>query len=115
MKNYPDQAKSLRKSGIINLDIHKDGGTYAIDRITGKIELKEPELICLQIPPAKGWGGFVDGTRQEIFKEDSMFSAIAIPSGTHKIEFRYRMPGLMLEIAVSLVTALVLVIRKMFR
>jgi len=101
MTSYQAQVQALRAETLEDLDIHEMGESSATDRITGRIDLAAPKILCLQIPRTPGWSAYVDGTRAELLRADTMFSAILLPAGSHEIELRYQTPGLLLGAAVS--------------
>ena len=86
------------------------GGSAATDKITGRISVSEPRILCLQIPPTSGWTAYVDGARTPLLQADTMFSALLIPEGTHDIELRYQTPGLRIGAVISAGTLLLLLL-----
>ncbi|MDO5132706.1 MAG: YfhO family protein [Eubacteriales bacterium] len=110
MTAYPAQAEELRSAVLTDLDIHEMGDSGATERITGKIDLEEPRILCLQIPRTPGWTALVDGAPAKILQADTMFSALLLPAGSHEIELRYQTPGLRLGAAISAGTLLLLLL-----
>lgn len=108
MQDYPAQAETLRAQALTGLDIHEAGNSGATGRITGRISVDAPRILCLQIPRTAGWTAYVDGVKTEILKADTMFSALPLTAGTHEIELRYQTPGLRLGAVVSLGTLLLM-------
>lgn len=110
MTDFAAQAQELRKDVLRDLDIHEMGESFATEKITGRIDLKEPKILCLQIPCTPGWTAYVDGIRADLIKADTMFSALLLGAGSHEIELRYQTPGLRLGAAVSAVTLLLVLL-----
>ena len=110
MTGYTEQAEALRASSLTDLDIHEMGDSFATDRITGRIELEKPQILCVQIPCTAGWTAYVDGTRAQLLQADTMFSALLVPAGSHNIELRYQTPGLRLGAVVSAGTLVLFVL-----
>jgi hypothetical protein len=42
----------------------------------------------------RGWSATVDGTAVHLERADVVFRAVAVPAGAHRVEMRYRTPGL---------------------
>ena len=110
MDAYPAMAEALRAQAMTDLDIHEMGDSCATDRITGRVTLDAPRLLCLQIPKTAGWTAYVDGQRTELMQADTMFSALPLTAGTHEIEMRYQTPGLHIGAFISAGTLLLLIL-----
>ena len=77
--------------------------TYSTDRITGRINAGEKEILLLQMPFSKGWRAFVDGNRTPLYQADTMFTALILDKGEHDILLKYSTPGLKTGVVLSLV------------
>lgn len=110
MSDFAAQAQALRKNVLRDLDIHEMGESLATEWITGRIDMNEPGILCLQIPRAPGWKAYVDGRREELLRADTMFSALLLDTGSHVIELRYQTPGLRLGAVVSAVTMILVLL-----
>jgi hypothetical protein len=55
-----------------------------------------------------GWVATVDGSLEEIVPARSMFRAVAVPPGAHRVGFTYRVPGLRAGAALTVLALLVL-------
>ena len=110
MDAYPAMAEALRAQAMTDLDIHEMGDSCATDRITGRVTVDAPRILCLQIPKTEGWTAYVDGQRTELMQADTMFSALPLAAGTHEIELRYQTPGLHLGAFISAGTLLLLIL-----
>jgi uncharacterized membrane protein YfhO len=80
------------------------------DSFKGTIDEAYDGLLFINLPYSAGWTCLIDGEKTNIVLADYAFMAIDIPSGEHIIEFRYRTPGLLGGLIVSLVSASLLVI-----
>ncbi len=89
MDNYPAQINKLREDVLENIYVGND-------RVSGTISLKKNKILCLSIPYSKGWHAKVDGKKAELLKANSLFMALPLEAGDHKIELEYRVPGLRL-------------------
>ena len=57
----------------------------------------------------RGWSAEIDGAAAKILRADVSLSALRIPPGTHRVELRYRQPGLFAGAAISAVSAPLLI------
>ncbi|MGE0869098.1 MAG: hypothetical protein AB7P03_11055 [Kofleriaceae bacterium] len=51
--------------------------------------------------PGAGWSATVDGQPASWFTADALRRAVAVPAGSHRIQWRYRAPGLVLGLAIT--------------
>ncbi|MBQ2640955.1 MAG: YfhO family protein, partial [Lachnospiraceae bacterium] len=110
MDAYPAMAEALGAQAMTDLDIHEMGESCATDRITGRVTVDAPRILCLQIPKTEGWTAYVDGQRTALMQADTMFSALPLTAGTHEIELRYQTPGLHMGAFISAGTLLLLIL-----
>jgi hypothetical protein len=54
-----------------------------------------------------GWKAYVDGEEEKIYAANYLFRAVFLPSGEHKVEFRYKPPSYKIGLVVSSLTLLV--------
>ncbi len=101
MDLYDRAVEELGGEVLTKVDLHDDNAVTATSRITGEITLAEPKFLVLAIPYSEGWSAYVDGAEQEVLRANTMFCALALSAGTHRIELRYRTPGLAAGMAVS--------------
>ncbi len=88
---------------------------YASDtEIRGEITLAEDGVLYASIPAENGWEVYIDGEKQETYDLGLGLLFCDIEAGTHKVEYRYRAPGLALGIAISSVTAVLCVTYAVF-
>lgn len=78
------------------------------NRVTGRIDLEEPKLLCLSIPYSEGWSAKVDGVETEILKANTMYMCIPLSAGEHEIELDYRTPGLSFGVTLTKIGFLIL-------
>ncbi|HEY1250379.1 MAG TPA: YfhO family protein [Thermoanaerobaculia bacterium] len=53
-----------------------------------------PAFLVLTESWERGWRATVDGADAPVLRADAAFRAVRIPAGAHRVEFRYRPPGL---------------------
>ncbi len=84
---------------------------YRLNDVTLAVETPGAALVRLADLWYPDWAATVDGRAVEVLKADYLLRAVAVPAGTHRVEFRFCPPavrrGLMLSLA-SLVVTLVL-------
>lgn len=103
MNNYEQQVTALKADSLKN--VSTDNNT-----VTGTINLDKPKLLCLSIPYGDGWTAYVDGTKQEILKANTMYMGLALDSGKHNIKLVYQTPYLKLGACITYITLTGLII-----
>ena len=101
MDKFIGQINALKEDTLQKVDFHKGENSGATNEITGEISLKENKIMLLSIPYTNGWQAYVDGKKTEILKANTMFSAIQVGKGDHKIRLTYNTPGLKIGIVLS--------------
>ncbi len=95
--------------------------SYEIEQQTYRVTLAAPGLLFVSDNDFPGWKVRVDGTTQPILKANHTFRAVALPAGTHEVQFYWDWPRFqtgkwitLLTFAVSILglVALVIVGRK---
>ncbi len=86
-ENYVAPAQQLRSRG---LSIER----FSPGHITGTVKTELPGILVFSIPFAKGWSVSVDGVEQPVYKAQLGMLATDLAAGTHRIEARYALPGL---------------------
>lgn len=94
MNQYPEQISKLKENVLENVKI----GTNTIQ---GDINLKKDKILCLSVPYSEGWKATVDGKKEEILQANTMYMALPLKKGNHKIQLTYCTPGLKLGIILS--------------
>ncbi len=79
---------------------------YGINKVELRVESQEPSLLILTDSYYPGWVASVDGEKKPIWRANSLFRAVEVPTGSHRVVFRYRPASLYLGMAVSLATLL---------
>lgn len=103
MDNYPAQINKLREDVLENIYVGND-------RVSGTISLKKNKILCLSIPYSKGWHAKVDGKKAELLKANSLFMALPLEAGDHKIELEYHVPGLRLGLCFFVLGVFILLV-----
>ncbi len=96
MEDYEEQVTALAQDVMVNEEI----GT---NTVTGEINLSEDKILCLSIPYSDGWTASVDGEQAEILKANTMYMALPLTKGSHKIELKYSTPLLKESVIISMV------------
>lgn len=76
------------------------------DRAVVECELSEPGYVVLLDTFDPGWRAWVDGEPAEVLRANLAFRAVRVPAGRHEVVFRYRPPGLLVGVLISLVSLL---------
>ena len=95
--------KSRSPSGAVNIR------RYSGEGVELEVSASEPAWLFLGDTFDPAWRAYVDGHEQVVHRANAMFRAIALPPGTHLVEFRYQPEPLRRGAAVSLLTGLFLV------
>jgi uncharacterized membrane protein YfhO len=82
------------------MNIHSFGQT----RIDGTIRVNQNGIVVFQTPFDAGWHAFSDGRATATFRVDAGLLGIALKSGEHRIELRYRPPLLYAGAAVTVLS-----------
>lgn len=85
MKQYKENIRTLKKERLVNEKI-------SANTVTGDITLQEDKILCLSIPYSEGWTATVDGVETEILNANTMYMALPLTKGTHKIQLKYTTP-----------------------
>lgn len=90
----------------------KQGGwrlqTVKHNVLAGRIRLKADQQLQTTIPYTAGWTATVDGRIMPVTRGLKHFLAVKAPAGDHRIELRFRTPGLRLGAVVSFIALLVI-------
>jgi uncharacterized membrane protein YfhO len=77
-------------------------------RIEGTVKLEQKAVLVVQTPFDRGWQAWQDGKAAPVVKVDVGLLGVGLDGGEHKIELRYRTPFLVLGLAISLGSLLIL-------
>lgn len=86
-------------------------------RIKGRFTAPQDCLVYTSIPYDKGWLVYIDGEKvadENIVALGEALLAVKVSEGTHDIEFKYEVPGLLGGIMISLVTMGLVVVYVLF-
>lgn len=70
--------------------------------VSASVTLEEPKAVVFSLPYSDGWKVQVDGEDAELKKANTMFMAVELSKGTHKVELIYETPYLRLGMYLSL-------------
>lgn len=77
---------------------------------TANIDMKKKNAVFFTVPFDLGFSAFIDGDKTDIYNVNLGLSAVIVPSGKHKIEFRYFPVGLKLGLWISSMALIVIVL-----
>ncbi len=92
------RANSMKISSDLNHDI-----------VRGTINVKKASPLLLSVPYDNGWSAYDNGKKVKIHKVVSDLMAIDLGKGYHKIELKYRVPGLKLGWIISIVSIFIFI------
>lgn len=72
------------------------------DRVLLEARLERPSVVVLDDQLTPGWSVLVDGRPADPVRVDAVLRGVRVPAGRHVVEWRYRVPGLRLGAALSL-------------
>jgi hypothetical protein len=78
------------------------------DRVVLEAEMSHPGLVVLVDAFAPGWRASVDGASAATLRANTVFRAVRVPQGRHRIELVYRPVGVVAGLGVSALGALAL-------
>ncbi len=94
-KAFEEQVKQLQSGGI--------SLTYFdTDVIKGTVTAEKDGLLLTTLPYDGGWKIYIDGEKAETKSAAGYLTSAEITKGTHEIEMRYTVPGIILGAIVSL-------------
>ena len=104
MDRFQDIYKNLSYN-IIENTVYEDG------YVKGNIEVTaDKTLMYTSIPYDEGWSLKVDGEDYDYFKILDGLIGVKLQPGEHKIEFKYKLPGLRLGIGISIFSLGILIL-----
>lgn len=81
-------------------------------KIEGSITVDEDMIAYTSIPYDEGWKVFIDGKKVKTYSLGDALLSFDLPSGTHKITFKYEIPYFTLGLIISSIGILFLLINK---
>ncbi len=83
--------------------------SYTKNGFTAELDTSKEELLFFSVPYEPGWSAEVNGDEADIVQVNVGFMAVVVPRGEKVVvEFTYRTPGLVLGLAVSILSVLLL-------
>jgi hypothetical protein len=79
------------------------------ERVVAEVTASSAGILVLTDLAYPGWVAEEDGRRLPLLRADGYFRAVALPAGTHRVEFRYRPLSWTIGVALSAIAAVVLV------
>ncbi|MCP3162883.1 YfhO family protein [Myxococcus qinghaiensis] len=74
---------------------------YGVDEVEVAVEATRPSVLVLSDAYFTGWSATVDDVPTEVLPANHALRAVAVPSGTHRVVWRYAPPGETAAMAVS--------------
>ncbi|HEV7798758.1 MAG TPA: YfhO family protein [Pyrinomonadaceae bacterium] len=78
------------------------------NRVEVKTENAAPALLVLSANHYPGWRAYVDGQAVEVMRVDYNLRGVAVPAGSHLVQFVYRPTSVLVGLVISLLTLAVL-------
>lgn len=106
--NMENFVKGYNKLNQNTLNITEFNDTY----IKGSFEAAEDCLLYTSIPYDEGWKVYIDGqqvTKEDVKAVDNAYLSVRVKAGKHTVEYKYEQKGLKEGIAISFVTAALLI------
>jgi Bacterial membrane protein YfhO len=75
---------------------------WAPENVVLKVRASAPAVVVLNDAFYSGWRATLDGVETPILAANHAVRAVPVPAGNHEVIFRYRTPGLLVGLAVSL-------------
>lgn len=97
--------KAYEQLSAQSLDVER----FEQTSLSGTITMREPGLVFTSVPQDGGWEVYCDGKRMQTQLIADALVGVRLPAGTHTLELRYHVPGLMPGLAVSTAAVLVTV------
>ncbi len=76
-------------------------GNYSNNSVILDVHASRPAIVVLLDRYFPGWKVVVDGEEKELLRVNYLFRGVAVPSGKHTVEFRYRPTRLFIALAIS--------------
>jgi hypothetical protein len=64
------------------------------ERLTLRVNASGPVFVRVADADAPGWRAYLDGRPTRLLRTDSVFRGVLVPAGLHRVEMRYRLPGM---------------------
>lgn len=80
---------------------------YSPNRVRIQTESTVPKLLFLSDVYDRGWEATIDGSKTRIYRANFDFRAIAVPGGSHTVEYRYHPINFRLGVIIAVVSGLI--------
>jgi hypothetical protein len=90
--------------GIVTVD------EYQPNQIKLSVEAPAPSIMVISENHYPAWQAYLDGQPVKTYRADYTFRAVVVPAGKHKVEFKYQSKPFNTGLAISLVSALVVLL-----
>lgn len=87
---------------------------YKTDHVLILSSLDREGFLVLTDTYYPGWIAIVDGKQKPIYRVDYLFRAVHLPSGSHRIEFIYKPNAFRIGLAISIISALLVIAMCIF-
>lgn len=85
------EIENLKQHSLQNLEMNGNS-------ISGNANEEYDSILFMSIPYSKGWKCYIDGTEAHVMRAEYGFSAVQVPGGAHKIQWKYCTPWLVIGI-----------------
>ncbi|MDO9392340.1 MAG: YfhO family protein [bacterium] len=83
---------------------------YQPNQIKLSVEALAPAIMVLSENHYPAWQAYLDGQPVKTYRADYTFRAVVVPAGKHKVEFKYQSKPFNTGLAISLISALVVLL-----
>jgi hypothetical protein len=105
---YSSLPAPTREHGEAVITLHSN------DRVELDVEVANPSILVLTDAFYPGWRAYVDDRPTPLFRANSLFRAVEVPAGKHRVSFRFIPISLYWGLAISFISAAIIV-ALMFR
>ena len=81
---------------------------YAANNVTLTVSLRESAIVVLTDAYYPGWRAQANGNEIPIYRANSVFRAVELPPGEHRVEFSYRPTSLYIGAAITALSVLMI-------
>lgn len=100
---FCERTASLQREMLTDVEIGRNC-------VSGRVMLENDGVLQISIPYSEGWTAKVNGQTAELIRCGGMYMGLALESGAYEIEMNYCTPGLKPGFAISLVSALTMLV-----
>ena len=103
MDYYVPAITKLNDKNIKNINVENDV-------IAAEIDFDKQKFVCCAIPYEIGWKAYVDGVESKLIRMNIKYFGVKMPTGKHKLEFKYSNPLIKIGGYISLIGVFILVL-----